>query len=548
MLKLHRIHLSKVGCVRNLSKKCNELGPRPLKEGPFYPALQDVSLKARQQKDSVDWHDDIGQVPTVEEKLLKMNMPRYYGYKVVNFSDSKTPYNDMPVTQHYTRTVMEKLESSKTGPIEKEKAERIFNTARKETIEALEFSYDYCRHLVRMTSKSVDYVAREKHITQIIVEQLNRALLKVMSPEYPHLSEVEIDYNPRHEAFWAVGGVQSTKNVVNSRNGCKWQIKEANNSSDRIIQYSGNPYMCLRHHKQLASWKTPFESNDVGLSQNLPLFKYDVRCLGYNTEHRHVTNIPGHWPCGNEQTFAFLSVHSRAHLQLRPKCYAKNDLQEALDALAIKASYCLLLAHASYHGFNTYNDVTYPLNTQTIITNGQEWSFYEYQLNTLLIHGDNAVGNPKVNFCRGSPPLPLFAEVSPTGKCVGFNDETLKQLLNFYGNVPKIQRTPKELQPFISSRLSEYTNSDQCDFIDKKFKHLTSNRQRHLEIPEIFLWEKLYKIDNKTRPMEAKRRFFERNINPWRRRLDEYDEEYVPKALRLRNERKNKAFKEKFYP
>lgn len=396
------------------------------------------------------------------------------------------------------------------------------------------------------TCKSFDYVARERQITQIIVEQLNRALLKVMSLEYPHLGEVEVDYNPRHEAFWAVGGVQSTKNVVNSSNGRKWQSKEARNVADRLIQYSGNPYMCLRHQKQLASWKTLSESNNVGLSQKLPRFKYDARCLGYDTKYQHVTNIPGHWPCVNEQTHPFLSIHSRAHLNFHSKLNAKHDVQEALDALAIKASYSLLLAHASYNGFNTYNDLTYPLNTQTIITNGKEWSFYEYQLNTLLIHADNEVGNPKVNFCRGSPPLSLFAEISKTGKCVGFNDDTFKQLLNFYGNVPKIQRTPEELQPFISSRLSEYTNSDQCDFIDKKFKHLTSNRQRHLEIPEIFLWEKLYKIDNKTRPMEAKRRFFEKNINPWRRRLNEYDDAFVPKALRL-NEQKNKFIK-KFYP
>ncbi|KAH8263976.1 hypothetical protein KR026_009978 [Drosophila bipectinata] len=548
MLKLLPFNLIKLACVRKLTQKCSEINPRPAKRGPYYPEIQNVSLKARQQNNAEDWHKEIYQVPTVEEKILKINMPRYYGYKVVNFSDTKTPYNALPVTQHYTRTVTEKFQTPITGFTEKN-SERIFTAARKEAIEAVEFSYDYCRHLARITMcTSVDFVARERHLSQIVVEQLNRALLKGLSHEYPHLGEVEIDYNPRHEAFWTVGGVQSTKNVVNSKNGCKWQMKEAKNSSDRLIQYSGHPYVCLRHQKQLASWKNLPESNNERLSKNLPRFKYDVRCLGYNTKHQHATNIPGHWPCVNEQSFPFLSIHSRAHLQNRPNSYGEHDTQEALDALAIKASYSLLLAHASYNGFNTYNDLTYPLNTQTIITNGQEWSFYEYQLNTLLMHGYNEVVNPKVNFCRGSPALSLFSEVSSTGKCVGFNDETFKQLLNFYANVPKLQRTMEELQPFVSSRLSEFKNSDQSDFIDKRLKHLTSNRPRHLELPEIFLWEKLYKIDNKSRPMEAKRRFFERNINPWRRRLNEYDEEFVPKPLR-RNGGKNQApNKIKFYP
>lgn len=145
MLKLNRFHFIRVGCGRKLSKKCNELSPQPSKGGPYYPAIQNLSLKARQQKDAEDWHVEISQVPTIEEKLLKINMPRYYGYKVVNFTDSKTPYNAMPVAQHYTRTVMEKIEPPNSGSIDNDKFDRIFKAARGETIEALEFSNDYCR-------------------------------------------------------------------------------------------------------------------------------------------------------------------------------------------------------------------------------------------------------------------------------------------------------------------------------------------------------------------------------------------------------------------
>jgi len=39
-------------------------------------------------------------------------------------------------------------------------------------------------------------------------------------------------------------------------------------------------------------------------------------------------------------------------------------------------------------------------------------------------------------------------------------------------------------------------------------------------------------VDHQTRPMEAKRRFFEVGKHPGVRRLDEFNAPYVPKALR----------------
>ena len=39
-------------------------------------------------------------------------------------------------------------------------------------------------------------------------------------------------------------------------------------------------------------------------------------------------------------------------------------------------------------------------------------------------------------------------------------------------------------------------------------------------------------VDFKTRPMEARRRFFEVGTNPGNRTLDDHAEPYVPKALR----------------
>ncbi|KAH8356563.1 hypothetical protein KR200_002867 [Drosophila serrata] len=560
MLKLRPVNQLRLVYLRGLSgqplaqSQWNNGADEEYTAQPVYPEIRNLTYKARKQRNAADWHEEIRQVPTVEEKLIKINMPRYYGYKVVEFNDAKIPYNALPITQHYTRTVLEKAQQgAKTENKAPEKAgadDAVFKAVREDVIEALEFAHDYSEHLDKQPNAApLDVVAHERQLTQIIVEQLNRVLLQALSADYAHLNEVEVDYNPRHEAFWAVGGVDPPKNVVKSKKGQKWQEDAANDPVDRLVQYTGAPYLSLRHRHQLAPWKTPAESESVELSKQIPRFKHDARTLGYSTKHQHATNVPGYWPSVNGQNFGLLSFQSRAHLQLRPTSYGERDLLEALDALAIKSSYAWLLAQANYNGFNTYNELTYPLNTQTVITNGREWSFYDYQLNTLLVHGDNVDSNPRVNFCRGTEPLPLYAEISPKGKCVDFNDVVLRQLINMYANVPSVRRSTQEEQPYVASHISTYDSAEQREFIAKTVKHLASNRPRHLELPETYMWEKLYKIDNNTRAMEAKRRFFELDVNPWRRTLDQHDKEYVPRALRPGAEKKREGRrKPTYYP
>jgi small subunit ribosomal protein S30 len=86
-------------------------------------------------------------------------------------------------------------------------------------------------------------------------------------------------------------------------------------------------------------------------------------------------------------------------------------------------------------GFSTFNDVTYPLVTQTVITNGKLWSFYVYQLNTTLLHGEHTSTNPRHNLCWGTPELKLF-EAIEDGKVIGKCEKF--PLFNFVSSHPHI--------------------------------------------------------------------------------------------------------------
>lgn len=258
----------------------------------------------------------------------------------------------------------------------------------------------------------------------------------------------------------------------------------------------------------------------------------------------------GYWP-GNMSGFGFISYQPRTFMHSRQQTNDPDDNLEALHAHAIQSSFAWLLAQANYNGFNTYSELTYPMNTQTIITDGKYWSFYEYQLNTLLMSGRNVSENPRVNYCRGTKELKLYEDIDENGKIVGFNDEVLKYLVKFYTNAPTVTRPANELTPYLDAQckhIADYPDEERRIFLENTFKHICSNRPRHLALPEVYAWEKIYKIDNKTRPLEARRRFFEVFVNPWKRRMDQHVQEYVPKALRPGVPKNKNRFRPTYYP
>uniref|UniRef100_A0A1A9VU90 Uncharacterized protein n=1 Tax=Glossina austeni TaxID=7395 RepID=A0A1A9VU90_GLOAU len=514
-------------------------------EIPQYPPIHDLSFRSRKESEAQNWHEEIMKVPTVEEKMIKINMPRYYGYRVVDLHDRCLPYNCLPALQHYTRTVFEEMPSKISDEILENQVEIV----RADIQDAIETACD-CFRLKYPISSELDLIERDQLLGQNIVEHINRALINALAADYQHLQEVEVDYNPRHEAFWAVGGIKPPRNVVKSKEGHKWQKEFAKDPVDRLMQYRSSPLLVLRHRFQLAPWKDETEIENPKLAEKLPRYEFDPVTLGFTRSYRHGTNIAGYWP-SNLPGFGYLSYQSRAVMQIRPASYGADDFKDAIHAQAIQSSFAWLLAQANYNGFNTYSELTYPMNSQTIVTNGRTWSFYEYQLNTLLTNSNAIDRNPKVNYCRGTEELNLYEAIDENGKIKGFNDLVLRQLIKFYTKIPNVQRSAAELQPYLNAqtkRIADYVEDEKRDFLDKTYKYLASNRPRHLELPEIYSWEKIYKIDNKMRPLEARRRFFELNINPWRRTLDQHQKEYIPKALRPEGPKSKKKWKPSYYP
>jgi small subunit ribosomal protein S30 len=136
--------------------------------------------------------------------------------------------------------------------------------------------------------------------------------------------------------------------------------------------------------------------------------------------------------------------------------------------------YCKIL------GFSTFNELTYPLTTQTVITDGKWWSFFVYQLNTVLLHNAHIEDNPKRNICWITKPMKLFDKIE-NEKVHGLNEELLKTLIKFYANAPE-ERSGINLKPYLGESvkvIADIEHDEKRNWLETHYKHLMCNRKRH---------------------------------------------------------------------
>lgn len=313
--------------------------------------------------------------------------------------------------------------------------------------------------------------------------------------------------------------------------------------SDIRFHCKGGAILSVRNRLPLDPVHEDFEDDAFDV-EDIPKSRCDPQALGYNRVYQHGRTIPGFWP-GSEHEFGQLSYHNRHQYKVQYNEIDAADKGKALKSQAILNSFGWLVGQAYYQGFSTYNELTYPLTTQTILTDGQNWSFYVYQLNTTAFETVYFDKSRRANKCWGTEEIKLFEEIDANGKVIGFNDEVLRHLIQFYLTEPK--ERDHELKPFLGAdeqTVADIDHLERREFLEKHYKHLMSGKPRHRvdRMPEVYLWEWIYKIKFNTRPMDARRRFFELNQDPWDRRLDDHTPVYIPRSHRIGgyHDKKNK--------
>lgn len=140
--------------------------------------------------------------------------------------------------------------------------------------------------------KPMDPEVENRSRASRLVSQINRTLINGLIADSPHLSEADTDIDPRHEAFWFVGGIEPPVRIRKMRQN-SWQKDFADDPVDRNFQYIGKPLLTLRHEYPLES-PMQFEQFSPDDISKVPEYRMDPTTAGYSYENRPAVTIPGY--------------------------------------------------------------------------------------------------------------------------------------------------------------------------------------------------------------------------------------------------------------
>lgn len=106
-----------------------------------YPPIQDISQKAEDERKKMAWHEAVKGVKTIEEKLIKVNMPAYWGLRTTPLENDEYHYNCFPYFQHWTRSLYENGLPNAWLKRSAEEIDGIVNNIREQIIESISFQY-----------------------------------------------------------------------------------------------------------------------------------------------------------------------------------------------------------------------------------------------------------------------------------------------------------------------------------------------------------------------------------------------------------------------
>lgn len=110
-----------------------------------YPEILDLSSEARKIRKRVEWHEAVKKAKTIEEKLIKVNMPKYYGFQMMMMTEERFPYDCLPYIQHYTRTQYESGLPSGWCKRSAEEIDSLVNEIKGHIEESVQFQLFECR-------------------------------------------------------------------------------------------------------------------------------------------------------------------------------------------------------------------------------------------------------------------------------------------------------------------------------------------------------------------------------------------------------------------
>ncbi|GFY58628.1 39S ribosomal protein S30, mitochondrial [Trichonephila inaurata madagascariensis] len=435
-------------------------------ESCIYPPIVDMSVEGQRRHQRQLWYDSIKAMPTVEEKLYELATQQRVGLKKYILSAVPPTYSSIFFQRYITRSHLIEGLPNKLHLMDVEKelsdVKDVFN-------EALH-TYYFNPWQSNGSKQLSDYLL-EKNAGAVLLNQMIAKCYKKLAGRNYHILKSTIQQKPRINSFWWHSGFESKHDRIYEKNIC--------------FKYTEFPAFVIRMKEPLS----PIVEFDDPLcaTADVPSYHYHPKVVGLPFKHNWLSSIPGFWP-GDPCEFPLLQVLTLDKLQKLLVKIENYDVSKIEDSAAIMSSFGYLNATATYQGFTPFHDITYPLVAQTILTNGQDWKFYVYQLNTIAFHEDVDNKNRR-NLCWASEKLRLFDTIEE-GQVKGINEDVYRLLLKFLLNAP-ILKEGLDLKPYLGT---DTRTEEEIHNMRYFFRKMYSQARAHdAHKKEVADWIRIYK-------------------------------------------------------
>ncbi|XP_054710050.1 LOW QUALITY PROTEIN: 28S ribosomal protein S30, mitochondrial-like [Uloborus diversus] len=433
----------------------------------LYPPIIDTSKEGLQRHARQMWYDSIKALPTVEEKMYELALQQRSHLKVFQLNSICNTYVGVPFQSYITRThVINGLPEHITGINVDQELDEIRNVF-------CEVLYkDIIRSWKANEQMNLSELFSKKDSGIRLLQALIAQSYKKLGRKNDYILESVIQQKTRINSFWWHSGFESEKKKLFEENLC--------------FQYSDVAAFSIRMKQPLLPIVDM--SDPLCATADVPDYNFIPNTLGFHSEREKIISVPGYW-AGDPCEYPLLLVFPRSYLQVLLKKIEKYDLSKIEEGFAVMASFGWLNAIATYQGFTPFHDLTYPLVTQTILTNGRDWNFFVYQLNTIAFHSD-VDKKDRRNICWSSGRMRLFDTIED-GKLKGLNDEVFKLILRFLLNAP-LEREGVVLKPHLGEDLRTEEELRIFRFFFKRMYSRCPDPMAYKN--EVPTWRRIYKM------------------------------------------------------
>ncbi|KAK2845640.1 hypothetical protein Q7C36_010494 [Tachysurus vachellii] len=272
------------------------------------------------------------------------------------------------------------------------------------------------------TKKGRTFIQREqeKFVAPFVTNAVS-GLISSLAGRNPALQLSSLDLSPHVNFYWLNGERTIPRGHRRGR------------VEPQRFQIDDRPHSQIRIRQQLPEF-VPLEAE---VAAEVPVIQYAPDCLPL-FRRQYDNNISTGAKLQDPCCYGHTQFHVVPDRFRRDKLINKNlteHIEVFLRANAIASLFAWTGAQAMYQGFWSEQDVSRPFVSQAVITDGQYFSFFCYQLNTLALSSFSVPNNPRKNLCWGTDSLRLYDKVTD-GDVIGWDDDVFKLLVKFLLNKP----------------------------------------------------------------------------------------------------------------